>query len=79
MSEACEINNRPKGWAALLKSWYFWKPIVGFTTGVIAGIAYYYYIGVTSGSSVVTSDIYSNALFGGMIGLFIVKRPCSTC
>jgi len=79
MSGSCEIENRPKGWQALLKSWYFWKPFVGITAGAVAGVLYYYYFGAASGGSVITSDLYSNALFGGMIGFFIVKKPCSTC
>ena len=78
MSSSCEIDNKPKGWKAMLKSWYFWKPALGFSIGAIAGILYYFY-GAASGSSAVTSDLYSNAFFGGMIGFFIVKRPCSTC
>jgi LytS/YehU family sensor histidine kinase len=79
MSSSCEIENKPKGWKAMLQSWYFWKPFIGFSVGVVAGILYYNYYGSTPGSSPVTSDLYSNALFGGMIGFFIVKRPCSSC
>jgi len=79
MSSSCEIENKPKGWPALLKSWYFWKPFVGFIAGAISGVLYYYHIGSASGSSPVTSDLFSNTMFGGMIGLFIVKRPCSSC
>jgi len=79
MSSSCEIENKPKGWKSMLQSWYFWKPFVGFSAGAVVGILYYHYYGSTSGSSPVTSDLYSNALFGGMIGFFIVKRPCSSC
>jgi len=79
MSSSCEIKERPKGWQALLKSWYFWKPFVGFSAGAIAGLFYYHYLGAGSGSSPITSDPWSNAMFGGMIGFFIVKRPCSSC
>lgn len=79
MSNSCEIDNKPKGWQAMLKSWYFWKPVLGFSVGAIAGLLYYYYYGCTSGCSVVTTNPYSSAFFGGMIGFFIVKRPCSTC
>jgi hypothetical protein len=79
MNSSCKIENKPKGWKAMMKSWYFWKPIAGFSIGAVAGIFYYYYFGSASGSSPVTSDLYSNALFGGMIGFIIVKRPCSTC
>lgn len=79
MSSSCEIENKPKGWSALLKSWYFWKPVVGFAVGAVAGMLYHTYVGSSSGSSPITSDLLSNALFGGMIGFFIVKRPCSSC
>jgi len=79
MSSSCQIENKPKGWSVVLKSWSFWKPFAGFTAGAIAGMLYFYYFGSASLSSPVTSDIYSNAIFGGMIGLLIVKRPCSTC
>ena len=79
MSSSCEIDNKPKGWQAMLKSWYFWKPVLGFSVGAIAGFLYYYYYGCTSGCSAVTTNPYSSTLFGGMIGFFIVKRPCSSC
>jgi LytS/YehU family sensor histidine kinase len=79
MSSSCEIENKPQGWSAMLKSWYFWKPVLGIFIGAVAGILYYYYFGSESRSSPVTSDLYSNALFGGMIGFFIVKKPCSSC
>ncbi len=79
MSGSCEINNKPKGLKAVITSWYFWKPVLGFSIGAVAGIVYFYYFGAGSGSSPVTSDPYSHALFGGLIGLFIVKKPCSTC
>ena len=78
MSSSCEIENKPKGWSALLKTWYFWKPFAGFTAGAIAG-ALYFYFGAASGTSPVTSDLLSNTMFGGMIGFFILKRPCSSC
>jgi len=75
----CEIKDRPKEWQARLKSWYFWKPFAGFAVGALAGLIYYYFILSDQGSSPVTSGAGSNAFFGGMIGLLIVKRPCSRC
>ena len=79
MNGSCEIKGKPVGRKALLRSWYFWKPFTGFAIGSLAGLIYYYYILSGSGSSPVTSGPLSNAFFGGMIGLFIVKRPCSRC
>ena len=79
MDVSCEGINKPKGWRAHLKSWYFWKPIAGFFAGAAAGALYFIYIGSASGSSPVTNDIISNGLFGGMIGYFFVRRPCRAC
>jgi hypothetical protein len=41
MSSFCEIENKPKGWKAMLQSWDFWKQFVGFSAGAVAGIIYY--------------------------------------
>jgi len=79
MDSSCGIENRPKTFSELVRSWYFWKPIVGFFTGAVSGALYFYYLGHESGSSPVTHDIFSNALFGGMIGYFFVRRPCRAC
>ena len=35
MDGSCEVTNKPKGWRALLKSWYFWKPVAGFVAGAV--------------------------------------------
>jgi LytS/YehU family sensor histidine kinase len=79
MKGSCDIDNKPKGWSAMLKSWYFWKPFVGFSVGAVVGLLYYQYFGCTTTCSLVASNPYSSAIFGGVIGFFIVKRPCSTC
>jgi hypothetical protein len=79
MNNSCEIEYPAKGWSSRVKSWYFWKPIIGFLTGGIAGGLYFLYLGFESGSSPVTHDLLSNALFGGMIGYFFVRRPCRAC
>lgn len=79
MDGSCDVTKKPIGWRASLKSWYFWKPIVGFVAGTLAGAIYFVYLGSASGSSPVTHDIISNGLFGGMIGYFFVRRPCRAC
>ena len=79
MDGSCEVTNKPKGWRALLKSWYFWKPVAGFVAGAVGGALYFIYLGSASESSPVTHDIISNGLFGGMIGYFFVRKPCRAC
>jgi len=33
-----------------LKSWSFWRPFLGITLGGVAGVAYYFLVGCTTGS-----------------------------
>ena len=77
MSDSCEV--RPKGLKELLRSWYFWKAVLGLLIGGIAGFLYYHFVGCQSGTCAITGNPYSSIIFGGLMGLFIVARPCSTC
>ncbi len=79
MAETCERNEKPKGFKALIKSWYFWKPAAGIILGGIAGFVYYYNVGCASGSCGIASNPYSSILMGGLFGLFITNRPCGSC
>jgi len=79
MGSSCEIQNKPKGLKAMLKSGYFWKPFIGIFIGATAGFLYYHFYGCESGTCAITGSPYSSTIFGGLIGLFIVKRPCSNC
>ena len=60
-----------------LKSWNFWKPFLGIVTGALAGFLYYYFVGCASGSCAITSSPYMSTVWGGLLGLFVVKSPCS--
>ena len=75
MNSSCKVETRPKGWSALFRSWYFWKPALGFAGGVAVGLWFYYYGGGPQSSNM-TNDPVSSALFFGLLGIFIVKRPC---
>lgn len=77
MEESCD--NRPKDFKALIKSGYFWRPVSGIIVGGIVGFLYYFYVGCASGSCAITSHPVSSILFGSVLGLFVVNRPCKTC
>jgi hypothetical protein len=79
MSNTCEIKERPKTIKAFITSWYFWKPALATLAGAIAGFAYYWYVGCNSGSCPITSNPYISIIWGGLLGLFLVKSPCSKC
>lgn len=79
MKESCENDIRPKNFKELIRSAYFWKPAAGVIVGGIAGFLYYYFVGCASGSCGITSNPFTSVLFGGVMGLFLVNRPCKTC
>ena len=76
MSNTC--NTRPKGLKASLRSWNFWKLFLGILIGAIAGFLYYHFYGCQSGSCAITGTC-SSSIFGGLLGFFIVAKPCRTC
>lgn len=79
MKETCEADNKPKTFKELIRSSYFWKPASGVIIGGTLGFLYFYFVGCTSGTCAITSNPISSILFGGILGLFIVNRPCKTC
>lgn len=62
---------------AFLKSWRFWRPFIAVLVGGLVGFLYYYFVGCKSGSCSITSDPYISALWGGLMGLFLINSPCS--
>lgn len=72
----CEEIKKPKTVKEFIKSWYFWKPIIGVTTGALIGFLYYYFVGCKSGSCPITSSAWSTILIGGFMGLSVTNGPC---
>ncbi|HEY3371605.1 MAG TPA: DUF6132 family protein [Prolixibacteraceae bacterium] len=75
-------NNEParpatKTIVQAFKSWFSWKPFLGILIGAIAGYLYYHFVGCASGTCAITSSPYTSTLWGGMLGLLLVKSPCS--
>lgn len=78
MENNCEIKPKPKTIKEFLKSWIFWKPALAVIIGGIAGFSYYYFVGCASGSCGITSSPYMSTIWGALLGLFLVKSPCSS-
>jgi len=78
METNCEIKPRPKTAKEFFKSWYFWKPFLALSVGGLVGFLYYFFIGCTSGSCAIISNPYMSILWGSLLGLFLVKSPCSS-
>lgn len=51
---------------------YKWK-LVGVALGAIAGFAYWYFIGCTSGTCPIQSNWHTSTLYGGLIGYILPK------
>ena len=77
MDNNCEVKPKPATIKAFFKSGYFWKPFLGIAIGGLAGFLYYYFEGYSSGNNGITSNPYMSILYGGLLGLFVVKSPCS--
>ncbi len=78
MGASCDVKNKPVGVKELLRSWYFWKPVLGIFVGAIAGFAYYYFVGCKSGTCPINSNPYISTAWGGLLGYFLVS-PCKSC
>jgi hypothetical protein len=79
MKETCETDQKPKSFKELIRSSWFWKPVSGIIIGGTLGFLYYYFVGCTTGSCAITSNPISSILFGSVLGLFMVNKPCKTC
>ena len=53
---------------------YKWK-FVEVSIGAIAGFAYWYYIGCTSGTCPIQSNWHTSTLYGGLIGYIFPNSP----
>jgi len=53
---------------------YKWK-LVGISIGAVAGYAYWYFIGCTSGTCPIQSNWHTSTLYGGLIGYIFPNSP----
>jgi hypothetical protein len=76
MSDTCEA--RPKTIKQFFTSWFFWKPFIAVIVGGFAGFLYYYFIGCSSGTCPMTSNVYMSIMWGALLGFFLVSSPCTS-
>ena len=53
---------------------YKWK-LAGVLLGALAGFAYWYFIGCSSGTCPIQSQWENSTLYGGLLGLVLAKGP----
>lgn len=78
-SKNCKTTPVPGNVKEFFRSWFFWKPLIAVVTGGIAGYLFYYFIGCTSGSCLITSNPYGSVITGSLLGFFITSGPCARC
>lgn len=63
-------NVKPQGIKRVLN----WRTALGVALGIVAGYAYYSYIGCSSGSCAITSSPYMSMLWGGITGGVLLMK-----
>ena len=60
-----------------IKSFLNLRLLIGVVVGAIAGYAYYYFIGCSSGSCAITSNPVNSTLYGVLFGALLLykKKP----
>ena len=77
MEDQLEVKEKQTTIKTYLKSGNFWKPFLGIALGGVTGFLYYHYVGCSSGSCAITGNPFMSTAYGSMLGLFLVKSPCS--
>ena len=55
------------------------RPLLFTLGGALAGLAYYYLVGCSSGSCAITSNPLSSMLYLGLAGLILPGASCPCC
>jgi len=76
MTKSCEVKSKPKSVGELIKTWGFWKPVIGVIIGGGGGFLYYYFIGCSSGSCAITSNPWASTFVGALFGFLLTSRSC---
>lgn len=79
MANQCDVRPRPKGTREILRSWYFWKPVLSLVGGALIGFMFYYLQACDKPGCPINADVWQNIISGAFIGYFIVNRPCCSC
>ncbi|MCX6270283.1 MAG: hypothetical protein NTU44_03515 [Bacteroidetes bacterium] len=76
MNSSCKTKIEDIPLKERMKTWAFWKATIAVLAGGTGGYLYYHFIGCSSGSCAITGNPYISIFFGGLVGYFLVKRPC---
>lgn len=77
MDSSCKVTPRPKSVKEFFTTWYFWKPFLGVTSGLLLGFLYNFFIESRPVPFEFTNDTLSSMMFGGFLGFFVTGSPCS--
>jgi len=77
MESGCKVTPKPKSVREFFTTWYFWKPFLGITVGLLAGLSYYYFIECKTDVCTFNSDTLTSMFFGGLLGFFVTGSPCA--
>lgn len=69
---------KPWNFKKFLRYSWFLRPLLGVAIGGLAGLLYYYFVGCSSGRCPITGNSFISIIWGGILGYFVVKSPCSS-
>jgi hypothetical protein len=61
----------------IIKSRNFRISLIAMAVGSLAGFLYYYFGEAKPGDELIASKALVGAVWGGLLGLFVVNSPCS--
>ncbi len=63
-----ENNSTKSSFIAKIKNHLTWKFLIGIVVGIIAGYAYYHFVGCSSGTCSIASNPYKMIAMGALLG-----------
>jgi hypothetical protein len=77
MNTGCKVTPKPKSIKEFFTTWYFWRPFLGVTIGILAGIMFYCFVESQTISCSITNDTWNSMLIGAFMGFFVTTSPCA--
>jgi hypothetical protein len=77
MESSCKITPKPKSAKEFFTTWYFWKPFLGITIGILLGFLYNFFIESSPGQFEFNRETLNSMFFGFLMGVFLTLSPCT--
>ncbi len=77
MENSCKVTPATGNVKEMLSTWYFWKPFLGITGGLLLGFLYNYFLENRGGIYAFSNDTLSSVFLGGLIGYYLTACPCT--